>query len=536
MTYSKIKKISIHILFSGLYISLLSLSACKGDGPTNGQEEPPVVEEVLEEMDNYRPFYHLTTPFGWQSDPTGMFYYDNRFHISYIHNPDAPNHGGNQHWRKAASTDLMSWVDQGVILEPDDLGRISSGSAVVDKDNTSGFKSNDNEGDVAVIMFTSNGGSIQQQSLAYSNDKGDTWTKYSGNPVLSLGRTGAFRDPKLMWHEERQKWIQVVAAGDRIKIYSSDNLIDWDFESDFGPNVVHANGVWECPDLFYIKTEEGEGKWVMIVSHGGGINDGPNGGSSTQYYIGDFDGHSFTPEHQDILWLDFGIDNYAGVTWSDVPEEDGRRIHIGWMGNWYYASSIPDNGWRGTMTFPREVTLQKSSNRYFLAFNPVRELEDQLGSQETYNEAQSSIQLKDNAIIKTGSYRVKTELNLSQVSNMSLTLGNKSERLTLYYDKGNEEFTLRRSASGLTDFNELFGQDIEAGFSVTGETLPLEILVDQTSIEVFINSGEKVMTATFFPRYNYSNLEIKSSGGSENSGLVQSVQLDEIKKTVNHTY
>ncbi|MEX0609519.1 MAG: GH32 C-terminal domain-containing protein, partial [Balneolaceae bacterium] len=183
-----------------------------------------------------------------------------------------------------------------------------------------------------------------------------------------------------------------------------------------------------------------------------------------------------------------------------------------------------------------EVTLQKSSNRYFLAFNPVRELEDQLGSQETYNEAQSSIQLKDNAIIKTGSYRVKTELNLSQVSNMSLTLGNKSERLTLYYDKGNEEFTLRRSASGLTDFNELFGQDIEAGFSVTGETLPLEILVDQTSIEVFINSGEKVMTATFFPRYNYSNLEIKSSGGSENSGLVQSVQLDEIKKTVNHTY
>ncbi|MEP0368046.1 MAG: glycoside hydrolase family 32 protein [Cyclobacteriaceae bacterium] len=499
------------------------MSCNKGDDPIDDQKDI-----VLEAIDSYRPTYHLTPPHGWQSDPTGMVYYNGRFHICYIHNPSAPVHGGNQHWRKEASSDLMYWEDQGVILEPDDLGRISSGSAVVDKENTSGLKSEENDGDVMVIMYTSNAGSIQQQSLAFSNDGGDTWTKYAQNPVLSLGRTGAFRDPKLMWYEPRQRWIQSVAAGDRIKIYSSENLIDWVFESDFGPDVEAVDGVWECPDLFYIQAEDGVGKWVMIVSHGGNIDGGINGGSSTQYYIGDFDGYTFTPEHNDILWLDFGIDNYAGVTWSGVPEEDGRRIHIGWMGNWYYASSIPENGWRGTMTFPREVSLRKFSDRYLLAFNPVSELEDHLGRQEVYEETSGSISIEGSEIIKTGSYRIKTILNLGNILSMSLKLGNESERLTLQYDKSSEQFILRRSASGVTDFNELFIRDIKAPYKVIDQNLPIEILVDKTSIEVFINNGEKVMTASFFPRYKYNSLHITSSGGDESSGFIQYIQIDEI--------
>ncbi|MEX0859090.1 MAG: glycoside hydrolase family 32 protein [Balneolaceae bacterium] len=522
-----------NILFKALLTcGLLFIVSCDGNEVILSENNSEAESENYKE--NYRPQFHFTPENNWMNDPNGLVYYDGEYHLFYQYNPFG-NQWGHMSWGHAVSEDLVHWEHLPVALKEENNIMIFSGSAVIDHKNSSGLGTLNNPPMVAIYTGNHTDKRLQDQRIAYSLDKGRTWAKFEGNPVIDENM-GVFRDPKVMWYEPRQKWIQSVAAGDRIKIYSSDNLIDWDFESDFGPNVTATNGVWECPDLFYIKTEDGDGKWVMIVSHGGGINDGPNGGSSTQYYIGDFDGHSFTPEHQNILWLDFGIDNYAGITWSNIPEEDGRRIHIGWMGNWYYASSIPEYGWRGSMTFPREVTLQKSSNRYFLAFNPVRELEDQLGSQETYNEVQASIQLKDNAIIKTGSYRVKTELNLSQVSNMSLTLGSMSERLTLYYDKNNEKFILRRSASGVTDFNELFRQDIEAGFSVTGETLPLEILVDQTSIEVFINNGEKVMTATFFPRYKYSNLEIKSSGGSENSGLVQSVQLDEIKKTVNHTY
>lgn len=509
------------------------LSSCTGNEAMPTENDSEAESDFY--IENFRPQFHFTPAMNWMNDPNGLVYYEGEYHLFYQYNPFG-NQWGHMSWGHAVSEDLVHWEHLPVALKEEDNIMIFSGSAVIDYENSSGLGTLNNPPMVAIYTGNHTDQSLQDQRIAYSLDKGRSWTKYENNPVLSLGRTGAFRDPKVMWYEPRQKWIQSVAAGDRIKIYSSDNLIDWDFESDFGPNVSAVNGVWECPDLFYIETEEGEGKWVMIVSHGGGINDGLNGGSFSQYYIGDFDGHSFTPEHQNTLWLDFGIDNYAGITWSNIPEEDGRRIHIGWMGNWYYAGSIPEHGWRGSMTFPREITLRKSQNNYYLAFNPVRELEDQLGEQETYNEPQARFQIENNEIIKTGSYRIKTELDLSQVSNISFTLGNNSERLTLFYDKEAEEFTLRRSSSGITDFNELFGEDIKAGYSLNGDILPLEILIDKTSIEVFINNGEKVMTATFFPRYIYSNLEIRSSGGSNDSGLMQSLQLDEIKKTVNHSY
>ncbi|MEX0609518.1 MAG: glycoside hydrolase family 32 protein, partial [Balneolaceae bacterium] len=357
-----------NILFKALLTcGLLFIVSCDGNEVILSENNSEAESENYKE--NYRPQFHFTPENNWMNDPNGLVYYDGEYHLFYQYNPFG-NQWGHMSWGHAVSEDLVHWEHLPVALKEENNIMIFSGSAVIDHKNSSGLGTLNNPPMVAIYTGNHTDKRLQDQRIAYSLDKGRTWAKFEGNPVIDENM-GVFRDPKVMWYEPRQKWIQSVAAGDRIKIYSSDNLIDWDFESDFGPNVTATNGVWECPDLFYIKTEDGDGKWVMIVSHGGGINDGPNGGSSTQYYIGDFDGHSFTPEHQNILWLDFGIDNYAGITWSNIPEEDGRRIHIGWMGNWYYASSIPEYGWRGSMTFPREVTLQKSSNRYFLAFNPV---------------------------------------------------------------------------------------------------------------------------------------------------------------------
>lgn len=508
----------------GTLIMVLLLGACKSDPAGPDKKE----SEELQRRAT-RPFYHLTPPTAWMNDPAGMVYYKGEYHIFYQHNPNDVVWGP-MHWRHAISTDLFHWKDQGIKLAPDQLGTIFTGSAVVDWNNTSGFQAG--EENVLVAMFT-HAGNLQTQSLAYSNDKGRTWVKYGHNPVLS--KTGDFRDPKVIFHEAAQKWIQVVAAGDRIQIYSSINLIDWKWESDFGPGIGYTNGVWECPDFFPLKADDGTEKWIMIVSVGGESEySGINGGSATQYFVGRFDGRKFTHEHEEVLWVDYGIDNYAGITWSDIPKADGRRIFIAWMNNWHYAGLIPATEWRGAMTAPRQVGLKKRTghgNGYFLTFEPVDELEHMLGNTEAYSDPSPSVLLKGNPIIESGSFRIRADIDLTNHSAFDFSLQNSREVVQLTYDKNKATFVLDRSQSGSTNFHSLFSKQIRCEFPFDGDILPIEILLDQSSIEVFINNGEKVMTALIFPRYNFTDMEIDGNG---TGALIQKLELSSINKTISY--
>ena len=275
----------------------------------------------------WRPVYHFAPQWGWMNDPNGMVYKDGEYHLFYQYNPYG-SRWGNMNWGHAISRDLVSWEHMPVAISPDGLGTIFSGSAVVDKNNTAGF------GAGAIVAFYTQASARQMQSIAYSTDNGRTFKKYAGNPVLT-GEVADFRDPKVSWNESTQKWILTLAVGQEVRFYSSPNLKDWTYESNFGEGQGSHGGVWECPDLFELPVAgTNQKKWVLIVNINPG---GPFGGSATQYFVGTFDGHKFVNESPKATkWMDFGKDHYATVTWSNAPQN--RVIALAWMSNWQYAN------------------------------------------------------------------------------------------------------------------------------------------------------------------------------------------------------
>ncbi len=500
------KKIKSYIAFILVICSVLP--GC------NKSELDPLTDNQVMKYHDLRPFYHFSPSLNWINDPNGMVYYDGNYHLFYQYYPSGVNWGP-MHWGHAVSTDLFHWKDMDIALYPDALGYIFSGSAVVDWNNSSGFKTNVNEPLVAVFTHHQNFNGLQQQSLAYSTDKGVTWTKYPGNPVLKNPGIADFRDPKVIWYEPQKKWIMVLAAKDRIKIYSSSDFKDWSFESDFGADQGYHGGVWECPDLFPLVDSHGVQKWVLLVSIGGGDSSEPNGGSSTQYFIGNFNGNTFSAENDQVLWADYGTDNYAGVTWSDIPKEDGRRIFLGWMSNWMYAGATPTDRWRGEMTVPREVKLIQPNGKYALAFTPVAELNAQKDPTQTstVKTPQNGIELTRNTIIESGSFVVDMELDCSTTGDFVISMGNDIEQFTINYSQKDTEFVIDRSKSGKVDFHPLFKRAIRCKFVPETAKLSIQILVDQSSVELFINKGEKVMTALFFPQYKYNFLKVSGDSG-----------------------
>jgi fructan beta-fructosidase len=295
--------------------------------------------------EKYRPQFHFTPARNWMNDPNGLLYYKGEYHLFYQHNPKE-NIWGNMSWGHAVSSDLYSWEELPVAIPcTDDVG-IFSGSAVIDYENTSGFGSKENPAMVAIYTEHKNDKSSQTQCLAFSLDQGRTFTKYEGNPVLDL-HTPDFRDPKVQWVDGQ--WLMTIALPDlhQISFYSSPNLKEWTHLSNFGP-AAEIGGCWECPDLFKLGN-----KWVLIVSLNPG---GYQIGSGTQYFIGEWNGKEFIADDTQTRWLDYGRDNYAGVTFNDAP--DNKRIFLGWMSNWDYAGKVPTDPWRSAMTLPRELSLE----------------------------------------------------------------------------------------------------------------------------------------------------------------------------------
>ena len=479
-------------------------------------------ENKIQIQDQYRPSYHFTPSAHWMNDPNGLVYYDGEYHLFYQYYPDATVWGP-MHWGHAVSKDLLHWEHLPIALYPDSLGFIFSGSAVIDKDNTSGLGTKKNPAMVAIFAYDnpllekSGSNKFQYQGMAYSLDKGRTWTKYAKNPVVPNPGIRDFRDPKVIWDAQINKWILTLAAGDQTQFYSSSNLINWKLESSFGKSIGAHGGVWECPDLFPMKVKgSNEKKWVLLVSINPG---GPNGGSATQYFVGNFDGHQFKPDDTQTRWIDYGKDNYAGVTWSDIPSTDGRRIFLGWMSNWQYATIVPTVKWRSAMAIPRELSLIKENNTYTLTSNPVREIA-KIRAHSVQIPVKQINTITD--ITKFVPFKLnKIELVLlckagkSAENKFGFKLGNDvNEELVAGYDQNKKQLFVDRTKSGKTDFSKDFPAIIKAPCELYNQTLELHILIDEASIEIFAQQGKTVMTNIFFPTKPYNKISLFSENGT----------------------
>ena len=447
----------------------------------------------------YRPQIHFSPKKGWMNDPNGLVYYKDNYHMFFQYYPDSTVWGP-MHWGHAVSRDLVHWKEAAIALYPDKLGYIFSGSAVVDKSNTSGFGSNGKTPLVAIFTQhdpageKSGSNNFQNQSLAYSLDEGTTWTKYSGNPVLKTPGMKDFRDPKISWYPEGKKWIMTLAAGDRILFYSSADLKSWTRESEFGVGTGAHGGVWECPDLLSFKVD-GKQVWLLLVSINPG---GAQGGSGTQYFTGSFDGHAFTPLDTVTRWADYGADNYAGVTWSNTGDE---KIFLGWMSNWQYGTKVPTVQWRSAMTIPRDLGLKKIGDGYFTTMIPVEELEKLVIKTTSYNHDAT-----ENGIALTGPVRL--EFTVSDLHSFSFTFSNShGQALKAGYDEEKNSFFIDRSQAGRSDFYSGFAT-IHYGprIAQTNESR-ITILLDNSSVELFADQGLTTMTEVFFPDQPYNSVQ-----------------------------
>lgn len=477
------------------------LSACMETSKTEEKEE------LIKFQEKYRPQYHFTPPSGWMNDPNGMVFHAGEYHLFYQHNPDSTVWGP-MHWGHAVSKDLVHWEHLPIALYPDSLGTIFSGSAVLDKNNTSGLGTESNPPLVAIYTYhnmemeKAGSDKFQTQGIAFSIDSGRNWQKYERNPVLENPGIKDFRDPKVSWHEASQKWIMALAVKDRISFYSSSNLIDWQFESDFGTNKGAHGGVWECPDLFPL-TFGGEEKWVLLVSINPG---GPNGGSATQYFIGDFDGKAFTTEQNQTLWLDYGTDNYAGVTWSNTAE---KRIFMGWMSNWNYANIVPTETWRSAMTITRELSLVDVKDKVRLKSNPINAYQKELAEKEF----SQKISRQDELIIKKDFNRTEIlfERKLEENQKIAIELFNENKESLLFtLDFEKSLAILDRSSIKNHSFSPDFKSVQTAPTYFSKENLKIEVYKDASSVEIFINDGEWVMTSLYFSEQDLNQMKISS--------------------------
>ena len=517
------------INIKSMLIIILVLNACKGKDERTSSNETKATSILNDNEEMYRPNFHFTPKKGWMNDPNGMFYFNGYYHLYFQHYPDSTIWGP-MHWGHATSTDMITWKEQPIALYPDELGLIFSGSAVVDLENTSGFSE---ETKIPVVaMFTHHdmeadkAGKVidESQSIAYSLDEGLTYTKFEGNPVIENPNIPDFRDPKVNWDAERKQWTMVLAAGQEIMFYASKDLKEWELLSTFGEGIGNHNGVWECPDFFQLPVQgTDETKWILFVSINPG---GPNSGSATQYFVGDFDGKTFvidenfkkelSAEHS--FWVDFGRDNYAGVTWSNITTADGGKLFIGWMSNWLYANEVPTENWRSASTIARELGLIKGDNTYRLVSKPVDELRAYRGKK--YKDDKIQINGKTVLITKESISLSKTEINFEilDVSNGKYTFSlsnSKGDDLKFGFDAAENKFFVDRSESGKTAFSDKFtDRTATAPRTASSKNLTGKIILDKTSIELFYDDGQTVMTEIFFPNAPFETLNLESDKGN----------------------
>ncbi len=475
--------------------------------------------------EQYRPQFHFSPTSNWMNDPNGMVYYKGEHHLFYQYYPNG-NVWGPMHWGHAVSKNMVEWQHLPIALYPDSLGYIFSGSIVVDEKNTSGLGKKNAPVLVAIYTYhlpegeKANRNDFQYQGIAYSHDMGRTWKKYTNNPVLpNTNGIRDFRDPKVFWHKERNQWVMTLAVKDHVEFWGSSDLLKWKLLSSFGSDLGAHGGVWECPDLFPMKVAaNGQEKYVLLVSINPG---GPNGGSATQYFTGSFNGKEFVPDafHQTKkpLWLDYGRDNYAGVTWSNIPVADGRRLFIGWMSNWDYAQVVPTTVWRSAMTLPRSLSLIKTTEGLRLKSEPVQELKLLRGKAVTIKAATESTRFNLSSAshqVQQTEWVIEFEVKDTNTASVYLELTNAlNETYRIGCNVKQNQFYSDRTKAGNHSFSEKFATGIHTAERFTkNKRIKLHVFVDASSVELFADEGAVCMSELVFPSQPFNKATLHSEG------------------------
>lgn len=485
------------------YIALgLLCVACKP--VTNQPDTPPATNDTTIQTDTvpqslstrqeqYRPQIHYTVHHNWMNDPNGMVFDGTRWHLYYQFNPNGENVDfGGMSWGHASSIDLVHWEEHETVLYPDEMGSIFSGCGIIDKRNVSGF------GENSILAFYTSAAGYQQISLAVSTDGGMTYQKYAGNPVVGSSLP-EFRDPKVVWDEDHQKYVMTIARGNQhgLEIWSSTNLVNWQFHGIFFyPDLARFNnGQWECPELIPFEVN-GERQWVMLMSINPG---GKYGFSGMLYWLGTFDGNMFYPT-EEPRWLDGGMDCYAGVTFDNAPNNE--RIMMAWMNSWDYCTVVPPRPWKSAFTFPRTLTLEERQGNLVLCQRPIAQLR--------------SLRVDSAQVVDAW----MAEMTVSMAENTDIVLFNdQGEEYTITVDVQNNRLVAHRTAqSGAYLFSANFAiptmsQPLSGidGVPYEASTLDLTIIVDHSSVEVFANNGACTITNTVYPTSIYSDLVLSTN-------------------------
>lgn len=428
-----------------------------------------------------RPSIHFAPQRGWINDPNGLVYDGTRYHLFAQHNP-ADTVWGPMHWLHAVSCDLLSWRELGIALYPNALGTMFSGSAVIDAQNTAGF------GPGAMVAMFTQDGRTQTQGLAYSLD-GERFTVYSDNPVIPNPGIRDFRDPKVFWHAQTRSWRMVLAAGQCMEFYRSDDLIKWHKTGEFGAKEKGEAGIYECPDLIALPAPGGQDLWVLMASIGARPQDG---GERVQYFLGEYDGETFrqTEAIGRTLRVDAGPDHYAATTYSGTAE----RVLMGWAAAPVYAGKVPAGGYRGCLTLPRTLRLAQTQDGPRLASAPVLP-------------PLCPRPLNHEGTLPTGAYVLR--IRATGAFELGLCNG-EGDAFTVGLDASGRIVT-DRTGSGLSNFSEWFAS---RHYSVTqtprllSGPLEMTLIIDHTLMELFADEGTYAQTSLLFPRTPYSHLRM----------------------------
>lgn len=478
----------------GIDLNAFHLNVRFGNEPIAWDKLQVANEYDATNTDYYRPLFHHTPQWGWMNDPNGMFYDEQAglWHLYYQYNPYATR-WQNMTWGHSTSKDLLHWEHQPLALQGDANGAIFSGSCVVDKNNTAGF------GENAVVAFYTTAGECQTQSMAYSLDGGKTFTKYPGNPIIVAGILD-FRDPKVWWNEATSEWNMALACGQEMQFYGSKNLKEWAYISSFGEGVGNHGGVWECPDMLRVKVRgTNDYKWVLLCNINPG---GPSGGSATQYFVGEWDGKTFTPEYDngEVLtkWMDYGKDHYATVSFAHAPQE--RTTVMIWMSGWPYANDVPTTQFRSANALPRDIDLFRDSEGiYRIGVKAAPEVAALKGNV-----------LGKGTTIKTVPATAVIEVEVSSSKRpATITLSNeKGEKVVMTYDFQAGTFSMDRTESGLKDFGHDFAAKTTTPLFAKAKKHKVTLYVDNCSIEAFDAQGNWAMTNLVFPTTPYNQLSV----------------------------
>ena len=468
----------------------------------------------------YRPQFHFSPRQHWTNDPNGLVYFEGEYHLFFQYNPYG-DEWGHMSWGHAVSRDLTHWTQLPVAIPEENGIMIFTGSAVVDEHNTSGFCLKGKPCLVAVYTGhrpeTPTKPALQTQNVAFSNDRGRTWTKYSGNPVLNLNMSD-FRDPKVFWSKTEKRWIMAVALPNdhKVRFYSSANLKSWKPLGDFGPAGA-TSGQWECPELFELPVDGNQAhmRWVLKI----GLNPGAlQGGSGEQYFIGRFDGRKFINENaaSQTLWTDYGKDCYCALTFNGLPQSHAP-VMIGWMDNWQYAAALPTRPWRGQMTMPRKLSLRTTPEGIRLVQQPADELSQLRDVHRSFRTGGAEGATRSLATLgqdPSHVYEFQANVALGDAREVGWKLLATDGTYTLVgYNRDRRELFVDRTKANGVSFSPKFPARTAAPLNLAGDSVDFHLFIDRSSVELFAGEGRITMTNLIFPPQQASGITFYANGG-----------------------